>query len=343
MRRLWALVGWAEALGLFVLVAWATWSTVLTVALDGTAVGLVPYVLSPVVLVAGVAVGTVMARHPVTAGTALALLVVAGALVLGAVLTAGPGKQPTGYANANAALAVQVSALCGLALLGSSPRRRWFLGVAIALAVLATVLNRSRGGAALIVPVVAVVALAWWRRPRGRAWPRLAVVVGGVTTVTAACVVVGVARQATFAPWAVRLFDPVRRQLWHDAMALWDARAITGSGPGSFRGATSLASDPDTLSAHSAVLQIGSETGCVGVVLLGVVGLGGMLWAARGRPAAAVIGVAAWTALLVHSDVDHLVEFGSVVFAAGLVVGWAGATGRSEELDVTQGQGPVAG
>jgi hypothetical protein len=342
VRRLEELVGWRELLGLLVLAAWVVWSTVVTVALDGTWAGWVPYALSPVVLVAGVAAGTGLARRSASTGTATALLLLGGGLVLGVLLTAEPGKEPTGYANANAAVAVQAVAMCGLALLVSPAHHRRSLGVALGLAALATALNRSAAGVALVVPVIIVTALAAWRRPSRRAWARVAVVLGSTTGAAAAVVVVRSARDAPLPAWAVRLFDPVRKRLWHDASALWEARPLTGSGPGSFRGATALAADPDTLSAHSAVLQVGSETGWVGVAFLGLVGLGGLLWAARGRPAAAVVAVSAWTALLVHIQVDHLLEFGSVVFAAGLVVGWAGATGRSEELDVAERQPPVA-
>lgn len=342
MRRLRELVGWPEVLGLLVLAGWVAWSVSMTVVRDGSWSGAEPYLLSPAVLVAGVVAGTALAHGASATGTRVALLVLSAGLVLGVLLTAEPGKEPTGYANANAAIAVQVVAMCGLAMLAARPPGRLWLWSALALAVVATVLNRSAAGVAVVVPVTLVVALAVGLRPRRRAWVWVAAVLGSATAAAAAAIIGGAARATVFPSWAVRLFDPVREQLWHDAISLWSTRPLTGSGPGSFRDATALSADPDTLSAHSAVLQVGSETGWVGLCLLGVIGLDGLLWATRGRTAAALIGVTAWTALLVHADVDHLLEFGSVVFAAGLVLGWAGATGRSEQLDIPEGEGPVA-
>jgi hypothetical protein len=48
------------------------------------------------------------------------LVVVTTVLFLGVIWTDGPAKRPTAYANANAAVAVQVIGLAGLAMLGST-------------------------------------------------------------------------------------------------------------------------------------------------------------------------------------------------------------------------------
>ena len=71
----------------------------------------------------------------------------------------------------------------------------------------------------------------------------------------------------------------------------------------------------------------------------------GLLWAARGRPAQTVVAAAAWTALLVHSYADHLLEFAPVVLSAGMVIGWAATTRASvlpEARPVTPLTGPAA-
>ena len=78
-----------------------------------------------------------------------------------------------------------------------------------------------------------------------------------------------------------------------------------------------------------------------GVGFLGLATLAGLLWAARGRAPYAVIAAAGWTALLLHSLIDHLLEFAPVVLAAGLLLGWAATTARSEQLDVPEGEPPV--
>ena len=76
------------------------------------------------------------------------------------------------------------------------------------------------------------------------------------------------------------------------------------------------------------------------LIVFGLVFMGALLWAAQGSPRHAVVGAATCTALVVQSFTDHLLDFPIVVLAAGLVLGWAGATGGSEELDVPEGQGP---
>src|SRR5690606_21183852 len=90
--------------------------------------------------------------------------------------------------------------------------------------------------------------------------------------------------------------------------------------------ATPLSVHPDTAAAHSSVLQIGAETGGIGVALFGLIALSRVLVAARGRSPQAVIAIAGLTALLVHSYADHLLEFAPVVIAAGAVLGWTAAT-----------------
>ena len=70
----------------------------------------------------------------------------------------------------------------------------------------------------------------------------------------------------------------------------------------------------------------GSETGWVGVAFLCLTTVAGLLWASRGTAKYAVVAAAGWTALLLHSLIDHLLEFPPVVIAAGLVLGWADTT-----------------
>jgi O-antigen ligase len=304
-----------------------------------------PYVVAPIVLVLGIAGGQVLPRYADDSRLHLGLALAGVGLILGVLLTREPGKEPLGYANANAALAVQLVAMCGLGLLATPRGRRRSLVTALGLGVVAVALNRSAAGLAVCLPLVLVIGVVCWRRPVHRWW---AVVLGTLIAVGGAAVILRLGRGPTFPTWARGIFDTVREQLWHDALALWDRRPLTGSGPGSFRDATALSIDPDTSSAHSSVLQIGAETGWVGVALFALVGFGGLLWAARGKAAQAVVAAAAWTALLVHSYADHLLEFAPVVLAAGAVVGWAAASGHSgradsEELDVSEGQRPVAG
>lgn len=288
----------------------------------------------------GVVLGRELAPWSADPKLHVALLGVGVVLVLGVLLTAEPGKNPLGYANANAALAVQVVALAGLAMLAAPRRGRRLLVVALALAALSTLLNRSAAGVAVALPVAVSVGLAAWRPPRRRWWVML---LAAATTVVAAAVLLRAAASPVFPGWADRIFDSVREQLWHDAVALWRTKPVAGAGVGSFPDATALSVDPDTSTAHSSVLQVGAETGWVGVALFGAVALAGLLWTLRAPAPQTIVAATAWTALLVHSYVDHLIEFTPVVLAAGLVLGWAEASHPSEQLDVPEGQGPVTG
>ncbi|MFC7488066.1 O-antigen ligase family protein [Knoellia sp. CPCC 206453] len=329
--------------GLVLLAAWITWSAVVGLRLDQGFSLTSPYLVAPIALVLGVAGGQALARYAGDSRLHLALALAGVVLVLGVLLTKEPGKEPLGYANANAALAVQLVAMCGLGLLSTPRGRRGSLLAALGLAVVAVALNRSAAGVAVCLPLVLVIGGVCWRKPVHRWW---SVVLGTLIAVGGAAFILRLAQGPTFPSWARGTFDTVREQLWHDAVALWERRPITGSGPGSFRDATALSNDPDTSTAHSSVLQIGAETGWVGVTLFGLVGFAGLLWAARGKAPQAVVAAVAWTALLVHSYADHLLEFAPVVLTAGVVLGWAAASIRSgqadsEELDVSEGERPV--
>lgn len=335
-------IRWPEGVGLALLLAWVAWVGMSSLLADRMPSPSSPYLVAPLVLVAGVVGGRALSPHSAAPRLHAALLALAVVLVAGVPLTAEAGKAPLGYANANAALAVQVVGLCGLAMLATPRGRRALLGATLVLAVVAVALNRSAAALVVVGPVVAAVALAVWRPTTRRWWP---VVLGAAAVIAAATVIVRLADRTPWPSWAELGFDPVREQLWRDAIALWRAHPITGGGPGSFSEATALSVDADTSTAHSLVLQVGSETGWVGVGLLTLVALAALVVAARGTPPATLVGAAAWTALLVHSQVDHLLEFAPVVLAAGAVLGWASATtaasAGSEQLDVAERQGPL--
>ncbi len=337
MRRLLAGIGWPERVGLGLVVAFVRWAA-LAARLGGRVEAPTsPYVLAPVFVIAGVAAGRLVAPYASARRVALWLLVGVLVFLAGVVSTVGPAKQPLGYANANAAVAVQLLALCGLALLSTRGLDRVLLGLASLGAVLVIVLNRSVAGLAVAVPLALAILLVTWRPPRHSWW---AVLLSILTLIAGSAAVLALAGREHWPPRVLEGLDAARQQLWHDALTLWQAHPVTGGGPGSFRDYSPLAADPDTSTAHSWLLQVGSETGVIGVALLAALILVGFVLACRGRPAAAVIGVAGWTALWVHSLGDHLLEFAVVTVTAGMVLGWAGAD-RSEELDVTEGQGPL--
>jgi len=337
-----ALLGWPERAAVLLLVAWVVWAVIAAASVGRVLSPVSPYVVAPLALVAGALLGQRAAPYAAHRAMALTLLAIASYLLLTSLWTPGAGKGPLGYANANAALAVQVIGLCGLVMVRTSGRLRAAVGLGSVLALAAVAANASRAGLAVALPLLVVVGIMAWRPARSR-WSAVVVAAVGLITVTAAAMTVTVlAHRAIWPAWAVRAFDPTRQTMWRDALALWERHPVLGAGPGTFERVSTLGGDPDTAAAHSSALQIGAETGWVGVALFAAVVIAGLAWACRGTPEDAVIATAAWTALLVHSFADHLLDFGPVVLAAGLVLGWAGSRpNRSEELDVAEGEGPV--
>ncbi len=330
-----------ELTGLVLVGAWILWAAIASV-LGGVLLSPIsPYVMAPVSLILGVVVGRLLADSAADGAVAWSLLGIMAVLLLGVLSTSGPGKGPLGYANANAAVAVQLIGVCGVVGFRARARANH---VAIALAVLcgvAVVLaNASRAGTAVALGVVVVVAAMGVRPVSRRIWSLLAVTAGMVIIAASAYGVWGLASGSRWPSWLERVLDPTRRLLWEDALDLWVRHPWVGAGPGAFERTSRLGDDADTASAHSSILQVGAETGWVGVALLGLIIIAGLLWVTRGAAPLAVVAAASWTALLVHSFVDHLLDFPPVVIVAGAVIGWAGSTARSEQLDVAEGQGP---
>jgi len=333
-------LGGGERFGLAVLVSWVGWAGIRS-ALAGQALSpLSPYVFAPVSLAAGVAVGTLLAPHARRRVVALSLLGATLYLLVAVLASGGPAKAPTGYANANAALAVQLTGLSGMALLSAPRGRRWPLVLPAIVSVGVAWANASVAALALGGPLLALVLAMGWKPAQRHTAKVVAIGVSAAAITGSATAVAALATQPSWPPSVLRLLDEARHTMWADAVRLWREHAAFGAGPGAFERLSTLGPDPDTASAHSAVLQVGAETGWVGVALLLAIVLTGVWWAARGRPAAAVVGVATWTALVVHSMTDHLVDFPVVVLAAGIVIGWSGASARSEQLDVPEGERP---
>jgi O-antigen ligase len=323
VRRLLDAVGWPERAALTLLTLWVTWSWAASLFAGRVPSVTSPYVVSPVVLVIGVVLGRIVATRIPHDVVVAGLVTATAVLLVGVIWTEGPAKRPTAYANANAAVAVQVIGLAGLAMLGSDRTRKVALWLTTAGALGVIAANSSKAAFVVALPLLAAIALMSWR-PARRAW--WAVLTGAVSIAAVAVAVVHLAGLEPWTPEVTRALDPARQTLWSEALSLWVAHPVTGGGPGSLAEYSTLGGDPDTAAAHSSVLQVGAETGWVGVVLFAVVVLAGLLWATRGSAPSAVVAAAAWTALLVHSLTDHLLEFGPVVLAAGVAVGWAGAS-----------------
>lgn len=255
------------------------------------------------------------------------------------------------YANAQAAAGVQLVALSALTLRGvlarshppssadggSVPRPERvaervelvtlaLCAVTIVLGVLLAV--RSQAAAILLLPVAAVAVLPAVGAGKRTGSVR-AVAVAGLGAIAAAIATVLLLARADTWPRELREAESLsyaRHALWSDALQLWSAHPLTGAGPGAFYDYSATARSEEHLRAvHSSILQVGAELGLLGVLLLLAVFAAGVFLAARGAPGPALLGIAAWSALAVHSMIDHLYEFPVVVILAGAVVGWAGA------------------
>lgn len=302
--------------------AWWAWTCVLHPGPEGLpGVLLSPYAVAPLALLAGLLAGHGMgSRQALSGWVGPALCVV---LYLGVCWSIEPGKAPLGYANANAALAVQVLALCAICGPRTGAAGRWARTIAALGCVAVVIANDSRLGVPVAVGVLALSMLALWR-PLRRRWPVALAALGSVAG--AAYGLWWLVTSPHRPRWSRLIADPTRWRLWQDALTLWERDPRRGSGPGSFARFSPLAADPDTASAHSLLMQVGAETGWLGLALLAAIWLSGLFLALSGPARVAVPAAAAWTALAGHALLDHLVDFPPVMVAAGIVLGCAACT-----------------
>lgn len=254
--------------------------------------------------------------------------VVASLLVLGSVIpdvaALGP---PLGYANANAALYVQV-AIAMLMTAAAFP-----VGPATAVAVplaAAFVLAAVVSGSVTAVVVVGVVlglsvAIAA-RRP--------VLVVGGGALAVLALVTgtafVAVARVTGASPGIVSgaadVVDERRVALWADAAVIAHEHPLDGAGPGRFQDLSPTSrSDADARWAHSDFLQQAAEGGVVAMaLLLAAFGWGfARLWAAGAEDPFTALGAVALASLGLHAGVDYVLHFPLLALVGVALVGAA--------------------
>lgn len=299
-------------------IAWLVWTCVLSSAEGGVSASFrSPYAVGPVVLSVGLVIGGLASRLPQAWLLPPALAVV---LFLGVVWTLEPGKAPLGYANANAALSIQVIGMAGAVAVGKPTVHRATMAVTAALCVAVVVANSSRVGIPLALGTFAVLILALTKRLRRR-WPMMLLALAGVGGAWYGFWLL--VTHEVHSRWASPVADPTRWRLWQDALRLWEKDPERGSGPGSFARFSRLAGDPDTSSAHSLLLQVGAEVGWIGLGLLAAIWVACLVLAATGPARAALPVMGAWSALGVHSLVDHLVDFPPVLLVAGVALGWA--------------------
>ena len=326
-------VGRAGVLLLGTLVAWYLWLVSRGVASQYELELTSSYLVAPVALIAGIVVGGVV-RRLWQQGNIVYLLI----LVLIATIISWPI-----YINASAAVGGLLIALVGLGTLDlreatrlkqpwSSPDRRSDTRILRHTVVLAVVLCAgvllildAQAAVVLSVPLAMIIVFALWKRSGPPQW--MAILLGFLVAAGAMLVVVFLGSRTSWPGWlaASKSLSSARHTLWSDALSLWATQPVIGAGPGSFIPSSELATTVPSLAAvHSLPLQVGSELGAVGVVLLGGLFLAGLLFAARGNRPVAFIAIAGWTALAVHSSIDHLEDFPIVAFMGGVILGWSG-------------------
>lgn len=311
----------ADAAGMGAVAAWLAWVLFMPLWTGRATPVDSPYVAAPLLLVGGVVAGRLLAPLSRRWRVAEVVLLAAFTFLVASDL----------YANAQGAFGVQLVALTGLMLLTGLAGRRegrqavHLFAVGMAVIVIGVLLAaRSDAAAILVLPTAILTALALGHRggpPRG--------LTALASTAMLALATTTVGWLATLTVWperlqAARSLSQARHTLWGDALDLWRQHPVTGAGPGSFREHSELAAwRPDLETVHSSVLQVGSELGLVGVLLFAAMLLAGLAIAGQGNRAASLIGMVAWTALGVHSVIDHLYEFPVVTLTAGVVLGWA--------------------
>lgn len=279
--------------------------------------GVAPYVYAPMLVLAGGWLGKRLGRvEPRVVGAGLVMMT--AFFLIGALVTGGPAKGPIGYANANAAVAVQLVGLGGLHAL--RPGSRILGWMAVVVGVLTILANRSAGALIVAIPLVLVCLYALKAEPGRRRWPAAVVAIGSLTALAVA--LAALARRVVWPEYALQALDSTRQLLWVQAWGAFCEAETVGSGPGAYE-AINIIKDTDRSSAHSLPLQVAVELGTIGLALLALLFLAGLTVALRAStPARAWIAVTAWSALAVHTFVDHLLEYWPLPLAAGLVLGY---------------------
>lgn len=317
------------------LIAWYVWVLISGVTSPYDLELTSPYLATPMALALGIVLGGFL-RGQWRRGRVIQIFIVIAIVTAIAIPI---------YANASAAVGGLFIALIGVAtfdlqevmqpneLRSEYPRepaaddRALRQAIVLALMLCAAVLLvlDSQAAIALTIPIGLIAALSVWRQSGPPQW--IVVVLGCLVVAGAVLTVVFLGSRRAWPDWmaASEGLSSARHILWADALSLWASAPLVGSGPGSFTPASELASRVPSLAAvHSLPLQTGSELGAIGVVLLAVLFIGGLFFAARGSRPVALIAMAAWTALAVHSSIDHLEDFFVVAFMAGIVLGWSG-------------------
>ena len=309
-----------DLVGIIFLGLWGSWVAARAIHHNSHSWEVLPYLTAPVFAVLGLVASRHFRGRLLPEWFATFLLALSAYVLISVTVLGGAGGGPLGYANANAALAIQLTAIaCITALRTVGQARTWALW-AMALYALSVPFTRSQAGVALLLALLPALALALTRPRKRRIW---AVPTSVLVVLAATAVVIYIARMQEWSSTFLKAFSGTRQQLWSDAISLWAHHPITGGGPGAFAAYSRIADDSDTERVHMSLLQVGSELGMIGLALFGALVLTVYVKLALSESATRLVATAALTALLIHSFVDHLFEFPAITLAMGMVVGLA--------------------
>jgi O-antigen ligase len=325
--------GHADAIGAVLALGFAIWIAIAAAATHTPAMPILAVVASTAAAyLAGRALTTVW--PPVVPMVVVTLVALAFAIHAGEVASGAPLEPPLGYANANAALAVQGAvAAAFVATLARVKGLRVVAGVvALALVALA-IASGSRTVAVLLVLAVVPAAVAVARRSvaalAAGAFVVLLVAIG-------ATLALGHLHASGSATAVVRSAERVvsarRVDLWRDAWILLRRHPVTGVGQQRFATESPTArADPDARWAHEEFLQVGAESGVIAAVVL-VALFGWAFWRLAPTETSSVVralGVVSVAAVGLHATIDYVLHFPAVPAAAAALLGAAVSLWRS--------------
>jgi peptidoglycan/xylan/chitin deacetylase (PgdA/CDA1 family) len=317
-----------DRVGLGLMVATAVWPLVVAVVAEGS-----PWAMAG--LVGLTASAFVLGRLSATVTPLLvpgAVVALAAALILAAPVDTFGSVQSSGllgYPNAKSAFFIQAAvAAIMVAVLARGLGRVPAAAAALAFAAV-PIANRSTGAvlSAAVLPPAAVAAFLG----RGSR-----MVMGACIAAVAVAVALTTVLAITYSPEddipvvsrAVDALPERRVELWQDALSLLRDHPLTGVGPGRFAMASALArTDADARWAHNGFLQVGAETGLVGLALVVLLFAWGLarLWSSPGDPRLALLGMVAVAALGVHATVEYVLHFPLIPVTTAALVGTATA------------------